>query len=381
MKRNTKLKTNIKVFKEILMMEQEELHFYLLGKLSELYDNSKIFRVDEQYTYVAGDIPVVLLAHLDTVHYTKPNLSNLFHDQEKNAMWCIEGIGGDDRCGVFTILEILSMGYRPHIMFCWNEEIGCKGSGNLVDTIETNFGEPVQEELQKINFAVQIDRKGFGEAVYYDLDNKEFEDYISGFGFKTEIGSFTDIGEICPEFGFAGVNVSAGYINEHTTEEVIYINEMNSTRDKIIRILQDQMRNPKFFKYTPFAYSYGSGWGSQYGSWSGYSYGGYSAKSTYKESDDLDYDDDEVGDPYGFDRKPNYYETTCQYCYNDLIEGVNFDHSEDEVLNHLCNNCRVAYREDTENAEQYTQTIAASRIKEKKDVANATKKAKRRKKK
>lgn len=237
---------NQKKYFDLVQMEQSELHYYLKGKLNSVFDAEKTFESKGEYIYYEGDIPVLLLAHLDTVHKVKPSLEDIFYDKEKNVIWSPLGIGADDRNGVYSILEILEQGYKPHVLFSWDEEIGCVGSSAFSTSVDTIFGEKILDSLSAINFAIQFDRKGFSEAVYYNLDNLEFEEYINSFGFKTEEGSFTDICEICPAFGFAGVNISTGYLDEHTSEERCYVDEMLSSIEKVINILEEE---PPFFKY------------------------------------------------------------------------------------------------------------------------------------
>ena len=61
-----------------------------------------------------------------------------------------------------------------------------------------------------------------------------FEAYITGKGFTTAIGSFSDISLIAPELGVAAVNFSSGYYNAHTLHEFIDVNELN---DKVFQLL------------------------------------------------------------------------------------------------------------------------------------------------
>jgi hypothetical protein len=199
----------------------------------------------------------------------------------------------------------LIQGFKPHIAFTWNEEVGGLGARFLSDNLNPKQFDLFAGEHGPINFAIQFDRRGHQQAVYYDLDNQDFEDYISAFGFKTEWGSYTDICEICPAWGFAGVNLSAGYINEHTSSELILVETLEDTLAKAARILEDQIENPTFFEYkeharvpykmpaagTTYHYNQDYYYGDPddpdygYGKWStsgSYSYGGY--------DDDLDAD-------------------------------------------------------------------------------------------
>lgn len=252
------MSAHIDLLKTLFTFEQEALHDYLFDVLLGFYKEEEIIEDYGQFLFAKGDIDVLLVAHLDTVHKTKPTIDEVFYDQEKGVIWSPRGIGGDDRCGVYIILNILFSGLRPHIAFTWNEEIGCVGSRNMV-----NIFDPRKTMNTKINFAIQFDRRGHQEAVYYDLDHPDFEKYITSFGFETKLGSFTDICEICPDWECAGVNLSAGYANEHTTNEMVFVATIQDTFTKACNILRDQVANPKAYEYIetpkrPFMPSKGS---------------------------------------------------------------------------------------------------------------------------
>ena len=320
-------------FKNILTMEQEELHSYALGRLESYFQKEDIFELKGSYLYAKGNIPVLLCAHFDTVHFAKPTLATLLHDQEKDVMWCPDGIGGDDRCGVFSILEILEAGYLPHVVFSWDEEIGGVGATKLTQDIENRFGNVITNSFNEINFAIQFDRKGFGEAVYYYLDSPEFEEYINSFGFKTELGSYTDICEYCPEFGFAGVNISAGYINEHTTSEMIFIDEMENSIHKVMNILEDQIENSTFFPYK-----------EKSNSWGFYQRENYFFDDISNGADTSLVEDTLIG----MDEIPP--EEYCQYCMLERSQ-TNWSHSDDPVLSKLCDDCRIVYKQEAGDVE------------------------------
>lgn len=328
-------------FKNILYMEQEELHHYVLGRLEEYYDTADIYEVKGDYIYVKGTIPVLLCAHLDTVHKAKPTEETLFHDQEKNVMWCPNGIGGDDRCGVFNILDILSKGYLPYLIFSWDEEVGGIGASELVDTLDIYFGQDVWDNLRNgVNLAIQFDRHGFSEAVYYNLNSKEFEEYISSFGFETEWGTYTDICEYCPEFGFAGVNIAAGYTDEHTNQELIFINELYESQRKVIDILEDQIAEPKYFEYIDYGYASNSRYNYGYGYGENYY---FDSPNEFDDEESLIGFNDEYKEGYGDHDYHNDEDVFCQYCMQSKAV-VPWTESEDPVLNKLCDECKKVFK-------------------------------------
>ena len=97
-----------------------------------------------------------------------------------------------------------------------------------------------------INFAIQIDRQGSTDAVFYRCKNQEFIDYICSFGYKETPGSRTDICEFCPDWNIAGVNFSCGYMHNHTEKEIVNVKDMFQTIEMIEKILDDEGNKKKF---------------------------------------------------------------------------------------------------------------------------------------
>ena len=101
---------------------------------------------------------------------------------------------------------------------------------------------------------IELDRQGYKECVFYDCDNPDFEKYVNSFGFNTETGTFTDISIICPEWGVAGVNLSVGYLWEHSYIEHFYSEMWYDTYRKVVRMLDDKDGYKKIWKYIPRVY-------------------------------------------------------------------------------------------------------------------------------
>ena len=157
-------------------------------------------------------------------------------------MWSPEGIGADDRAGVFAIVEILKRGLRPTIILTTDEEIGGVGASKLV--------EDIPEAPCKLNFLIELDRRGSEDCVFYDCDNPFFEDYIEDFGFITNWGSFSDISYIAPKWGMAAVNLSIGYEHEHSKSEILNVSWMFNTIYKVCNILEN-VHEEDVFEYIP----------------------------------------------------------------------------------------------------------------------------------
>lgn len=261
---------------KLFQMSVPRLSLYLFRLLSEQY---KAVTMDKnrEYIYAQGDIPILLVAHMDTVHKELPKVEQ---DLQQNILWSKTGLGADDRAGIAAIIELLDQGYRPHVLFTDKEESGGAGASAFIRDFKTI----------NVNCIIELDRRGSDDSVFYNCDNTEFEKYITLFGFKTSYGSFSDISRICPELSIAGVNLSVGYYNAHCSSEYLKIDEWEKTVERVKNILTDPPTEK--FIYVP-RYSWSSS-KSYYGG-SNYSYN-YDSKydRTYETYDDL-YEDDITG--------------------------------------------------------------------------------------
>lgn len=208
--------------KDIVKLTQKELKGVLTARLTE-----QGYRPVSKkgYLYAEGDVPVLLVAHLDTVH--KQPVVHICYSEDRQMMMSPEGIGGDDRCGVFMIMEIIKEA-RCHVLFTEDEEIGCIGARDFAKG----------KIRPQINYIVEVDRRGSNDAVFYQCDNPEFSEFVCCFGFDEARGSFSDISVIAPELGVAAVNISAGYFNEHSRHEYIALEAVDRNIGLICEMLQ-----------------------------------------------------------------------------------------------------------------------------------------------
>jgi hypothetical protein len=222
---------------KLFKMNIPRLRLHLVEVLRKYY---KKMTVTPDYIYAEGDIPIMLVAHMDTVHKKIPRVEQ---DYKKGVLWSTTGLGGDDRAGIAGILEILNRGLRPHVLFTDEEE--CGGVGARKAAVQLN---------PEVNFIIELDRRGKNDAVYYDDDNTEFHEYIESYGFEYAYGSFSDISYLCPIWGTSGVNLSIGYYNAHTASEYVRISEWEDTVNKVEKILRAP--TTKKFEYVKKSYSY-----------------------------------------------------------------------------------------------------------------------------
>lgn len=220
---------------------------------SFLKRNYKKVVCTKDYIYAEGDIPIALVAHLDTVFTVPPE--DIYYDIRKGVLWSPDGLGADDRAGVFAILKIIKSGFKPHIIFTTDEERG--GIGAMQLTMKES-----QSPFKELKYIIELDRRGTNDCVFYSCDNDDFVRYIESFGFIEAVGSFSDISEICPVWEIAGVNLSIGYQDEHSISETLHIGPLFDTINKVKCLLNDA-NNVESFKYIPSTYSFYQQWYNQ----------------------------------------------------------------------------------------------------------------------
>lgn len=216
-----------RLFERLVSLSQREMHKAMAQFLKTKYNN---VICTKDYIVAIGDIPIALVAHMDTVF--KIPVSDLYYDQRKGVLWSPQGLGADDRAGIFAILKILQApeNLRPSVIFTTDEEKGGVGASLLA-------AGPCP--IPGLKYMIQLDRRGTNDCVFYDCYCPEFIDYVESFGFCERYGSFSDISFLMPEWQVCGVNLSVGYEDEHSYTEILNINPLYDTIRKVKQMLQD----------------------------------------------------------------------------------------------------------------------------------------------
>lgn len=197
---------------------------------------------------------ILMIAHIDTVRRTQLLRSDLSIDGNifTSRTDCL---GADDRAGVAALIWMMMKNGDGHsYLFTDLEECGGIGADAAVSDLKN--------ELSLHAYAIEPDRYGDGQAVFYDgTDNDEFEDYLGEIvpEFRFSWGTYTDIATICPEIGICGVNVSIGYINQHTSYETLFYDAWLRGIDTIDRLLNCS-DIPKFVPNKAIMPTYGHYW-------------------------------------------------------------------------------------------------------------------------
>lgn len=232
-------KQDRKFLETLINLDQARVKHFFSYYLRKQY--KKVIETKD-YLIAEGNIPIALVAHLDTVfeENIKREERQLLYDTNYNIAFCTQGAGFDDKAGLFIIYKLVQSGLKPHIILTTDEEIGGIGA-QMLSSKKCPFS--------NLRYIIQLDRRGSNDCVFYDCDNPEFIKYIESFGFIENFGSFSDISFLCPEWQIAGVNLSVGYQNEHTEQEILYVNQLFATIDKVQKMLAQPPKNS--FKYIP----------------------------------------------------------------------------------------------------------------------------------
>lgn len=286
-----------KEFVHLCKMSQKSLKAYCASEL-RLFGYDDVVNKDG-FLYARGNLPCLLTAHLDTVHKKKVNTVI----RKDGVISAPNGIGGDDRCGVYIILSIIrETALRPSILFCEDEESGGVGSEKFCKTKYIN-------ELKKMKYLIEIDRHGKDDAVFYNCANFDFIKWIEKeTGFKEKFGSFSDISNLSPWCDVASVNLSCGYYQEHHTDEYVVWNHVVNSRNVVRHLVE--------ISVTAQAFDY------QEEKWSWYppvSKKRHSLYILYKDTDGLEYDCEYYGES-DMDSLGEFFWEHPDICFNDIID-------------------------------------------------------------
>ncbi|MCU1806386.1 M20/M25/M40 family metallo-hydrolase [Cytobacillus firmus] len=177
-----------------------------------------------QKRYRGGNGPTILLnAHLDTLVPFDPDRIIV---KEKNIWTSSSGIlGADDRAGVAVLLQMAKnlekSSFRGTVKFILTveEEIGLVGAQHVDEYF-----------LWDVDAAIVLDRRGTGDIViscggYIPFCDDRYGQFIESTAIKAGLSNWkcTNGGSsdtrIWAAHGIQSVNLSVGYLNEHTSDE------------------------------------------------------------------------------------------------------------------------------------------------------------------
>ena len=174
----------------------------------------------------------LLTAHLDTIN-TLSGIDDLVtlndfeirKDLIKLKNKDLSCLGGDDRCGIYIIDELLPLDMYD-ILITTDEESGGIGVRKWL-----NYNN-VEDYMNEWSCIISLDRRatnGQLEFATYGFDNNKLFNFIGSKGYLWTYGSYTDGVDIARQTGLAMLNLSVGFENEHTPEEIIHLDVLANT--------------------------------------------------------------------------------------------------------------------------------------------------------
>jgi len=225
----------------------KDLKYYLSEKKDKLKNdiNARCSRSGhDSWLFIPkiSESKVCLVSHLDTVHREDWNHKTLVHDREQGIFWSPEGLGADDRAGVWAVLhlfESLNSKLQPYVLITDKEEVGGVGAKEAIRAFEDIL------RSDDITYFIEIDRRGSRDAVFYCNEPQEFRKYVKRFGFVEVQGTFSDISIIGSYTNKCAVNLSTGYYHEHSPKEMLRVQDIENTISKVKRMLADNARKKR----------------------------------------------------------------------------------------------------------------------------------------
>lgn len=197
-----------------------------------------------------------IVAHLDQVQN--------IHSSDFTVMECgdvvfgyspsrrqTEGLGADDKNGIFIALECLRMFDKIKVAFFVKEEIGCIGS----NAANMDF-------FQDCKYVIEPDRRGnndlITEASFTELCSEDFVRGIIGFSdYNTTTGLCTDVMSLKENgLNVSAINLSCGYYNPHTDYESTNIKDLEKCLN-FIRLIISNVQDVYPHEHVEYKVDYG----------------------------------------------------------------------------------------------------------------------------
>ena len=272
------MNNNIELLKSVLSVptktyQEEKMVEFLVNWLTEnkikhfVDEHNNVYATKQESLELPENFyfPCVI-SHTDTVHNI--DTINIREEMLSNAQGETKlsykayndkgyptGIGGDDKCGVFACLTLLSELPNIKAAFFVSEETGCHGSLKANEDFFKNVGYGIQFDAPE-NW--MITEKCFGQ-VLFDRESEFFEscDKILTEGMNNEfmqymVHPYTDVYALRGKFDFSCINISIGYYDYHSKNEYVVVEDVFNGIEmgrKMVETLGNKLHYKKSVNY------------------------------------------------------------------------------------------------------------------------------------
>lgn len=208
-----------------------------------------------------------IASHMDTVHKILPDGEYMVIADDNIAIAYnpvkndVTGVGGDDKVGIYIALQMLrELDYCKAVFFV-DEEVGCAGSS-----------EAHMDFFLDCRFVLQCDRKGnsdfidniFGTQLYGNDFHNAILPIITAHGYTETSGGLTDVYQLSENgIGIAVANMSCGYYNPHSDNEIVNLADVENCRRMVYEIMT-QCTDYYGYKHTSKSYGHYDDWYKPY---------------------------------------------------------------------------------------------------------------------
>tara|TARA_Y100000310_G_C20657060_1_gene802516 strand:+ start:28 stop:1011 length:984 start_codon:yes stop_codon:yes gene_type:complete len=208
-----------------------------------LKDNNILFKQDENgniFNISKKNTPL-LSAHMDTVQDSVDvKLTEFIKIRNECILSGYGVIGGDDKCGIYIILELLKS-RQVNFVFTTCEEVGGLGMEYFVKN----------NNLSHIPYGLVLDRRGNSDILCMknDYGVEELDTMLEAigkvFGYESALGLWSDADILSGKISCA--NLSVGYYNPHDKMEFVRLDELEKAKDftwAIIKNIDKKFKSP-----------------------------------------------------------------------------------------------------------------------------------------
>lgn len=297
-----------------------------------------------------------LAAHMDQVQHNHSKDFRVVEIGDDVIGWSPkchtqQGLGADDKNGLFICLECLRAFSALKVAFFVGEEVGCTGSSQ----VDLGF-------FSDCRFIIEPDRRGSSDLITSMFCGRVCsEEFIrdtchAHFGYAEEHGTITDVGELVERgVGISCLNLSCGYYGAHTDQEITVLTHLENCLNFVMHIVETCTAVYPF-TYSRIDRSWFGGGTRHAGrtSRSHMDWWGRNDDNYYYDSGQYDDDIYMMDEIVRCNPSITFYEVANDYC-------VNFNTDDEGILRDLYDDARSIYcgtQEQDEDADDEAGTLS-----------------------